>query len=54
MKALELTTSNDKISNLVFLSPFFALIFINLILKESIFYTTIIGLFFIIIGIFVQ
>jgi len=54
MKALQLTTSNDKISNLVFLSPFLALIFISLILKETIFYTTIIGLIFIIVGIFFQ
>jgi len=54
MRALQLTTSNDKISNLIFLSPFFALIFISLILKETIFYTTIIGLIFIVAGIFAQ
>ena len=54
MKALQLTSSNDKISNLVFLSPFLALIFISLILKEKMYYTTIVGLVVIISGIFVQ
>ncbi len=54
MRALQLTISSDKISNLVFLSPFLALIFISLILKETIFYTTIIGLIFIVAGIFAQ
>jgi len=54
LKALQYATSNEKISNLVYLSPFMALIFINLILKEEIFYTTLIGLIFIIAGIFIQ
>ena len=54
MKALELTDRNDKISNLVFLSPFLALFFIYFILNENIYLTTIIGLIFIIIGIFIQ
>ncbi len=54
MKALDYTKSNDKISNLVFLSPFLSLIFINLILKEEIFYTTFVGILFILGGIFIQ
>ena len=54
LKALQLTDRNDKISNLVFLSPFLALIFIHLILGENIYYTTFVGLFLIVIGIFVQ
>ncbi len=54
LKALQLTKSNDKISNLVFISPFLALIFIHLILGENIFTSTIAGLILIIFGIFVQ
>ena len=54
MMALQMVKRNDKLSNLVFISPFFALIWIYLILGESIYKTTIIGLVFIILGIFVQ
>jgi len=54
LKALQYTTSNARISNLVYISPFISLIFIHFILGEKIFYTTIIGLALIIIGIFVQ
>lgn len=54
MRSLQLTETNSKISNLVFLSPFLALFFIHFILKEEIHYTTIIGLIFIIFGIIVQ
>jgi len=54
LKALKLTQRNDNISNLIFLSPFLALIFIHLILKEEIYYTTYIGLILIIFGIFIQ
>ena len=54
LKAMNLTTSNAKIGNLVFLAPFVSLIFIHFILKETIFVTTFIGLVFIVTGIFVQ
>jgi len=54
LKAMNLTTSNAKIGNLVFLAPFISLIFIHFILKETIFVTTFIGLIFIVAGIFVQ
>lgn len=54
LKAMNLTTSNAKIGNLVFLAPFVSLIFIHFILKETIFVTTFIGLVFIVSGIFVQ
>jgi len=52
LTALHLTDRNDRISNLIFLSPFLALIFIYYILGEEIFNTTWIGLVFIITGIF--
>lgn len=54
LKAMELSTDNAKIGNLVFLAPFVSLIFIHFILKESIYITTFIGLVFIVAGIFVQ
>lgn len=54
LKALALSTSNAKISNLVFISPFMSLLFIALILKEEIHATTLIGLALIISGIIVQ
>ncbi len=54
LKALQLTERNDNISNLIFISPFLALFFIHIILKEEIFYTTYIGLILIISGIFIQ
>jgi drug/metabolite transporter (DMT)-like permease len=54
MKAMQLSTNNAKIGNLVFLAPFVSLIFIHFILKETIYVTTFIGLLFIVSGIFTQ
>jgi len=52
LKALQCADRSDRISNLVFISPFFSLIWIYLILGENIYNTTIAGLVFIILGIF--
>lgn len=54
LKAMNLTTSNAKIGNLVFFAPFLSLVFIHFILKEKIYLTTFIGLVFIISGVLVQ
>ena len=54
LKGLQLAESNDKISNLVYISPFLALLWIHLVLGESIYLTTIVGLSFIVAGIFIQ
>ncbi len=54
LKAMELSTNNAKIGNLVFVAPFISLIFIHFILKETIYITTFIGLIFIVAGIFLQ
>jgi len=54
LKALRMTSSTDKISNLVFLSPFLSLIFIHLIIGESIYISTLAGLTLIISGIILQ
>lgn len=54
LKAMQFSESNDRISSFVFMSPFLSLIFIHYILGEDIFYTTVIGLILIILGIIVQ
>lgn len=52
--ALKNSVNTAKVSNLIFLSPFIALIFISLLVKETIHLTTLIGLVFIVIGVLVQ
>lgn len=52
MKALELSSNPSKINNLVFLSPFISFIFIAVILKETVQFMSILGLFIIVLGIF--
>ena len=54
MKAMQLTESTAKIGNYVFLSPFVSLIFLHLIIGESIYFTTILGLILIVFGILIQ
>lgn len=54
LTALSNTANNAKISNLVFISPFLALVFIHLILGEEIYFTTPIGLALIVGGIIFQ
>jgi len=51
LKALKLSKDSGKVSHLVYFSPFISLIFINLILKEYIYFTTYIGLILIIAGV---
>lgn len=54
MKAMQLSENNAKTGNLIFLSPFLSLVFIHFILGETIYYTTFVGLVFIISGIWYQ
>lgn len=54
LKALKLSGRTDKIGNLIYLTPFFSLVFISLILGEKIYITTFIGLILIVTGIFIQ
>lgn len=54
LKALQLSESTGKISNLIYLTPFLSLIFIHTILKERLYYTSLIGLGLIVAGILVQ
>jgi drug/metabolite transporter (DMT)-like permease len=54
LKALQLATTSDKVSNLVYLAPFLSLVFVHFIIKEPVYYTTPAGLLLIIGGIFFQ
>lgn len=54
LKALKYAAKTDKISNLIYFSPFLSLIFIHYIVGEKIYYTTILGLLLIITGIVIQ
>ena len=54
LKALKHAPTTANVSNLIYLTPFFALIFINFVLKEEILITTVIGLIFIVSGIIIQ
>jgi len=54
LKALQLATSVDKVSNLVYFGPFLSLIFVHFILHEPVYYTTPAGLLLIITGILIQ
>ena len=54
LKALQLSTTTDRVSNLVFLAPFFSLIVIHIFVGETIYLTTIFGLVFIVAGIIIE
>ena len=54
LKALRLSRTTAQVSNLIYLTPFFALVFINIIVGEKILVSTVIGLIFIVSGILLQ
>jgi drug/metabolite transporter (DMT)-like permease len=54
LKALRMASTTAKVSNLVYLAPFLSLIFVHYIIHEPVYYTTPVGLVFIITGILVQ
>ena len=54
LKALSLSESTGRVSNLVYLTPFVSLLFIHTILGEKIYYTSLIGLCLIVGGILIQ
>jgi len=54
LRALQMATSTDKISTLVYLNPFISLLLVHFILHEPVYYTTPVGLLFIIAGIWIQ
>ncbi len=54
LKALQMASTTDKVSNLVYLAPFLSLVFVHFILHEPVYYTTPAGLLLIICGILIQ
>ncbi|MCF7792727.1 MAG: DMT family transporter [Candidatus Cloacimonetes bacterium] len=54
VKALKLSQTTAQVNNLIYLTPFLALIFLNIFIKEEILFSTIIGLIFIVTGILIQ
>ena len=54
LKALRLSRTTAQVSNLIYLTPFFALVFINIVVGERILASTIIGLLLIVGGIVLQ
>jgi len=54
LKALQFSERTDKISNLIYISPFISLLFIHYFIGEPVYITTLTGLFLIISGILVQ
>lgn len=54
LKALKLSATTAKVSNLIYLSPFISLIFIHFIVGETILLSTFTGLVFIVGGIIMQ
>jgi drug/metabolite transporter (DMT)-like permease len=54
LKALQLASTTDKVSNLVYLAPFLSLVFLHFIIREPVYYTTPAGLLLIISGILIQ
>ena len=54
LRALKLSSDTAKVSNLVYLSPFIALIFIRYAVGEMILLSTVVGLGFIVAGILLQ
>ncbi len=48
LRALQMAETTDKISNLVYFAPFISLLLLHLIIDEPVYYTTPVGLLFII------
>lgn len=54
LRALKLSKTTAKVSNLIYVAPFLSLIVIHFIVGEKILFSTIIGLIFIVAGIIIQ
>jgi len=51
---MQYAPATDRISNLVFMAPFINLVIVRLVLKETIFMTTLYGIILLITGILIQ
>jgi len=54
LTALRLSKTTAQVSNMIYLTPFLALVIINIVVGESILVSTVIGLLFIVAGIILQ
>lgn len=54
LQAMRLSTNTAKIANLIFISPFLSLLFISLLVGETILFSTFMGLVLIILGLLIQ
>lgn len=54
LKAIKMSTNASKIANLIFISPFISLGLISIFVGETIQLSTLVGLIFIIMGLFIQ
>ncbi len=54
LKALKLSRTTVQVNNLIYLTPFLSLLFINLVIRERIVFSTIVGLILIVAGIIFQ
>jgi len=54
LMAMQYAPSTDRISNLVYIAPFLNLVFVNLVLDEKIFQTTVYGIILLVSGIVIQ
>ncbi|OGU12945.1 MAG: hypothetical protein A2X61_09160 [Ignavibacteria bacterium GWB2_35_12] len=54
LKAMKFSETTSQVSNIIYLSPFLSLVFINFILGEKILLSSLIGLTFIVVGIIIQ
>lgn len=54
VRALKLSQTTAQVNNLIYITPFLALVFLNIFIKEKILPSTVVGLVFIISGIILQ
>ncbi|MGC9337438.1 MAG: DMT family transporter [Candidatus Cloacimonadia bacterium] len=54
LKALETSSTTAQVSNLIYMTPFFSLLIVSLVINEEILPSSIVGLILIVIGIFIQ
>jgi drug/metabolite transporter (DMT)-like permease len=54
IRAMKLSRSNDRISNLVYIAPFLSLVFIHFLVGEYIYVTSLAGLSLIVLGIILE
>ncbi len=54
IRAMKLSRSNDRISNLVYIAPFLSLVFIHFLVGEDIYVTSLAGLSLIVLGIIME